>query len=243
MNRVWTIAKREFRSYFDSPVAYIAITVLLVLTGFMFFRGATAGTTYFEDNEATLRPLFEGMPLVLALFLPAITMRLFSEEKRSGTMELLLTLPVTDTQVVLGKYLSSVMFLGVALLLTLSYPITVGAIGNLDVGPAIGGYFGLLLIGATYLAIGVMTSVWTRNQIVAFLLAAAISCLFYFVDALVGLAWEPVRPLFSAISFRFHFQNIAKGVLDTRDLFFFAAIIALALLLTRNALESRKWKA
>jgi len=248
MNQIWTIAKREFLSYFNSPIAYVAITIFLVLTGLQFFfgflsLGSLSHADFFENNDAGLRSLFEGLPLLLAIFLPAITMRLISEEKKSGTMELLLTMPVTDGQVVLGKYLASLLFLAVVLFVTLSYPITVSALGNPDSGPIIGGYFGLFIIGATYLAIGLMTSTWTQNQIVAFLLGALFCTAFYFVDSLIGSAWEGLRPVFAAISFKAHFQNISKGVLDSRDFVFFGGLIIMALLLSKHQLESRKWKA
>jgi ABC-2 type transport system permease protein len=247
MGQIWCIGKREFASYFNSPIAYVSITVFLLLTGFQFFSGffgAAEGTDFFKTNEATVRPLFEGIPLIFAFFLPAVTMRLLSEEKKSGTIELLFTMPVTEWQVVLGKYLAAVMFMMVSLGLTLAYPITVAALGNPDVGPIIGGYFGLLLVGSAYLAIGLMTSTWTRNQIVAFILGASICFLLYFVDTLAGLVSDGLKPAFSALSFRYHFDtNFARGVLDTRDVFFFVAMSALALMISRYILESRKWKA
>lgn len=248
MTQIWYLAKREFSSFFNSPIAYVAITVFLLLTGVQFFwgfrgLGAYGGQDFFETNEATLRPLFESVPLIFAFFLPAVTMRLVSEERRSGTIELLFTMPISEWQVVLGKYLASVMLMLVALALTLFYPITVAAFGNPDWGPIIGGYFGLALIGSAYLAIGLMTSTLTRNQIVAFILGAAICFLLYFVDTLVGFVADALKPAFSAISFRYHFENIARGVLDTRDVFFFAAFSVMALVLSRFVLESRKWKA
>lgn len=248
MAAIWCIAKREFGSYFNSPIAYVAITVFLLLTGLQFFSGffaisAFGATEYFEANEATLRPLFEGIPLIFAFFLPAVTMRLVSEEKKTGTIELLFTMPVTEWHVILGKFLAAVLLMAVALLLTLSYPLTVGALGDPDMGPIIGGYFGLFLIGSAYLGIGLMASTWTKNQIVAFIAGAGLCFLLYFIDTLAGFISDALRPVFSAISFRTHFENIAKGVLDTRDVFFFVALTVLTLMMSRFALQQRMWKA
>ncbi|NUN12867.1 MAG: ABC transporter permease subunit [Myxococcales bacterium] len=249
MQKIWIIGKREFMSYFSSPIAYIAITVFLVLTGLQFFFGwltidpYASATDYFEANEASLRVLFEGVPLLFVVFLPAITMRLMSDEKRSGTMELLITLPVRDHEVILGKFLAALMFLIVALALTLPYVVTVYMLGNPDTGPIIGGYFGLLLVGACYCAIGLMTSTWTKNQIVAFLLGVLICAGFYFVDTLIGAAWESTRETLHLISFKYHFQNISRGIIDSRDLVFFLSLIVLAVLLSTYSLQSRKWKA
>ena len=249
MHAIWTIAKREFSSYFNSPIAYIAITVFLILAGLQFFFGfltigsfGTAGG-FFENNEASLRLFFEGIPILFTVFLPAISMRLMSDEQRSGTLELLVTLPVRDRDIILGKYLASILFLLVTLLLTLPYVVTVSLLGNPDIGPILGGYLGLLLIGAAYLALGLMTSTWTKNQIIAFLLGALLCSSFYFIDGLIGSVWEETRSFFEAISFKAHFANISRGVIDSRDVVFFASIIIIPILLAGYALESRKWKA
>ena len=249
MHAIWTIAKREFSSYFNSPIAYIAITVFLILAGLQFFFGFLTldsfGTTpgFFEGNEASLRLFFEGIPLLFTVFLPAISMRLMSDERRSGTLELLVTLPVRDRDVILGKYFASLLFLGVTLLLTLPLVITVAVLGSPDVGPLVGGYVGLALIGAAYLALGLMTSTWTRNQIISFLLAALLCSSLYFVDGLIGSVWEGTRSFFEAISFKAHFANISRGVIDSRDVIYFVSVIVIPLLLAGYSLESRKWKA
>lgn len=249
MHAIWNIARREFSSYFNSPIAYIAITVFLILAGLQFFYGFLTLNSFggeagfFENNEASLRLFFEGIPVLFTVFLPAISMRLMSDEKRSGTLELLVTLPVRDRDIILGKYLASLMFLGVTLILTLPYTITIFWLGNPDLGPMVGGYLGLLLIGAAYLSLGLMTSTWTKNQIVAFILGALLCSSFYFVDGLIGNVWEGTRGFFEAISFKAHFSNISRGVVDTRDVFFFLSIIILPILLAGYSLESRKWKA
>ena len=249
MHAIMTIAKREFSSYFNSPIAYIAITVFLVLSGLQFFYGFLTpdtfggGGQFFDNNEASLRLFFEGIPLLFTVFLPAISMRLMSDERRSGTLELLVTLPVRDRDVILGKYLASLYFLLITLGLTLPYALTVAWLGEPDVGPVVGGYLGLILVGAAYLALGLMTSTWTRNQIIAFLLGALLCSSLYFVDGLIGNVWEGTRGFFEAISFKAHFANISRGVLDSRDVVFFLSMIILPILLAGYSLESRKWKA
>lgn len=238
MKRIWAIAKREFRSYFDSPIAYVAITVFLVISGVLFFYG---GSGFFEEGEATLRPFFEWVPLIFVFYLPAVSMRLLADEKRSGTMELLVTMPVRDSEVILGKYVASLGFLAVSLLLSLVFPLVVALVGDPDWGPIVGGYLGLLLVGACYLGIGLMTSSWSQNQIISFVLALLIGGFFYFVDKLVGAVWESTRELFAYVSFHQHFQNISRGVIDTRDLVFYASLIAVSLMLATVTLQRRRW--
>ena len=248
MSKVWIIAKREFLGYFSSPAATVSITVFLLLAGLQFVYGFLTPEImggkedFFAINEANMRVFFEGIPILFVVFLPAVSMRLVSEERRSGTLELLVTLPVHDRHIILGKYLASLLFLEVALFFTLPYAFTVGYLGDPDLGPLIGGYCGVYLIGAAYLAIGLMTSVWTSNQIVAFVLAALFCSAFYFVDGLVGNVWEETRPFFEAISFKSHFENFARGVVDTRDIVFFFSLICIALLIAIHSLESRRWK-
>lgn len=239
MNHAWVIAKREFRSYFDSPIAYVSITVFLVITGVLFFL---AGEDFFTANQASLRRLFEWVPLVFVFYLPAVSMRLLSDERRSGTIELLVTMPVRDSEVILGKFLASLGFLLVTLALTFVFPVVVAIVGDPDWGPILGGYFGLFLIGAVFLAVGLMTSSWTQNQIIAFVLALLVNGFFYFVDRLVGAVWEGTRDVFAYLSFQHHFQNISRGVIDTRDLVFYGSLVVVAILVASYSLASRRWK-
>lgn len=248
MKKAWIIGKREFASYFDSPIAYVTLTTFLLLVGLDFFFGflgsvSGGGEDFFEANEATMRNLFDGVPILLAIFMPAVSMRMISEEKKTGTMELLTTLPVRDRDIVLGKWVGGLLFLGVALLLTLPYAFTVGSLGRPDMGPIIGGYIGLALIGGAYLAIGLLASTWTRNQIIAFIVAALLCTFFYFVDQLIGSAWEATREYLALLSFKAHAQNVARGIIDSRDIVFFVSMIVLALMLSTYSLESRKWRA
>jgi len=237
MLSVLVIAKREFNAYFTSPIAYVAISVFLVVVGLKFF----IVDEFFEIGRASLRSLFELLPVFFLFYLPAISMRLVAEEKRAGTFELVMTLPVTDTQIVMGKYLGALGFLVVTLLLTALYPALIWILGNPDVGIIIGSYIGVFLLGAAYLAIGIMTSAWTTNQIVGYVLGAVLAALLYFQDRLVGLFWDGARRVVEVASMGAHYENFTRGVVDTRDLVFFASVIALALLVATFSLTSRRW--
>jgi ABC-2 type transport system permease protein len=249
---VWALAKRELGFYFNSPIAYIVITLFLVVSGAMLFVFdlPEGGGDFFSANEATLRGLFGptspeafgGIPLLFVFLVPAVTMRLIAEEKRTGTIELLVTWPVTDTQIVLGKYLGAVLFVALMLLATVPLALVVGSLGSMDVGVAIGGYLGLLLLGAAYAGLGLMTSAWTRNQIVAYLVGALLCGFFYFIDGMLGLLWDGGRDFFAGLSFKAHFQNVARGVVDLRDIIFYGSFIAIALVVTTLSLQARNWK-
>ncbi|MEC9072541.1 MAG: ABC transporter permease subunit [Myxococcota bacterium] len=238
MRNIQAIASRELAFLFNSPIAYIAITVFLAICGVYLF----VIYDFFQANQAEMRPLFEQIPLFFILYVPAITMRLISEEKRSGTIELLATWPVSDTQIVLGKFLGALGFLLVTLGMSLVFPLLVGYLGPIDSGAVIGGYLGLVLVGAAYLSMGLLTSSWTENQIVAFILAVLLCSFFYSVDGLVGSFWEAGRDAFAFLSFKAHFSNITRGVIDTRDIIFYLSVIALALLLTVQSLQARRWR-
>ncbi len=237
MGNVWAIAKREFASYFNSAIAYLAISVFLIMIGFAFFFW----DGFFEVGQASMRSFFEWVPLLFIFLLPAISMRLMSEEKRTGSFELLITMPVRDIEVLLGKLLGAFLFLLVALGLTLAYPFVISMLGPLDWGPVIGGYLGLLLLGLAYLSVGLMTSCWTKNQIVAFLLSVMICGFFYFIDDMAGAFWVSVRDEVAQMSFKAHFENVAKGVLDTRDILFYLSVSAFALTIGNYSVESRRW--
>lgn len=237
MRNVWVIAKREFYAYFTSPIAYVAISVFLVVVGLKFF----IVDEFFEVGQASLRSLFELLPIFFLFYLPAISMRLVAEEKRAGTFELIMTLPVTDAQIVLGKYLGALGFLLVTLALTVVYPVLIAVLGNPDVGIIAGSYLGVFLLGAAYLAIGIMTSAWTTNQIVGYVLGAVLAALLYFQERLVGLFWVGARRALEAASMGAHYANFTKGVVDSRDLVFFVSVITFALLVATFSLTSRRW--
>ncbi len=236
MGNTLTITRRELGSYFNSPVAYIVITVFLLVSGYLFF------SQVFLVNEATLRDFFSTTPLIFIFFAPALTMRLLAEEKRTGTLELLITMPVTDWQVVLGKFFAALAVLAVAIVLTFAYPITLSRMGELDWGAVVGGYLGLLLMGAAYVAIGLMCSSWTRNQVIAFIVSFGITFSLYLCGKLLPLMPSALAPVVEYISLDAHFTNIARGVIDSRDLIYYGSLIGACLFLATRSLDSRRWR-
>ena len=237
MKNIWVMSKKEFVSYFSSPIAYVAITVFLVVVGLKFF----VVDSFFEEGNASLRSFFELVPAFFVFYLPAVAMRLVSEEKRQGTFELLATLPVNDAEIVLGKFIGALGFLVVTLLLTIVYPILVSVLGNPDGGAILGGYIGLFLVGAAFLAVGIMCSSWTQSQIVAYILGAVISSFFFFMNKILEAFWEGAKTVAEYVSFESHFANFAKGVVDTRDIIFFVTVIALSLIVATFSLNRRRW--
>ncbi|MFH1434979.1 MAG: ABC transporter permease [Pseudomonadota bacterium] len=238
MSKVLVIAKREFLSFFNSPVAYIVISLFLLTVGTMFFvLGA-----FFLRAEATMRSFF-GYAHVCFLFIaPALTMRMLAEEKRTGTFEILATLPVKEVEIVIGKFFAALSILVVALIFTFPYAISISYLGDLDWGPVVGGYIGLILLGGAYLAIGILASSWTDHQIISFIVALMISFAFYIMDWVINFIPSWAVSVINAISLQRHFTNIARGVVDTRDLIFFLSIIVFALLWATRSIEARKWK-
>lgn len=238
-----TIAKRELRSYFNSPVAYIIVCLFLLILGVFFWQ------TFFLAGRATCRDLFRWIARLLVVAGPAISMRLVAEEKRTGTFEVLVTMPVRDRDVILGKYAAAVGLLVVMLVMTLGYPISVAQLGNLDWGPVYGGYAGLLLLGASYLAIGIWASSITDNQLISLVLALVVGGFLYFVDWFLPLIqgmfpdWlQWMVDVIEWISLDYHFQSMMRGVIDTRDLIYFISVILVFLMLAFRSIESRKWK-
>jgi ABC-2 type transport system permease protein len=230
------ITKRELRTYFNSPVAYIVVTVFMLLAGYLFFNNV------FIEKQAEMRGYFGLAPMLFSFIVPAMTMRLLAEERGSGTLELLITMPVRDWEVVVGKFLAALGLLAVLLGLTLAYAITVSSIGPLDKGAAYAGYFGLLLMGGAYAAIGVMASALTRNQIVAFILAFAISFALYLFGKILQVVPTGLQPLLAFLSIDSHFESISRGVIDSRDVLYYLSVIAVSLVIATLSLESRKWK-
>jgi ABC-2 type transport system permease protein len=236
-----TIAKRELASYFASPVAYVFLVIFLLLTGFLTF---TAGA-FFERGEASLGAFFAWHPWVYLVLVPAVGMRLWAEERRAGTLELLLTLPVTAWQAILGKFLASWLFLAIALALTFPVVVTVNVLGAPDNGAILAGYLGSLFLAGAYLAITCLTSALTRNQVIAFILAV-VACLFLILagfspvtDLLVRWASPAVVDTVAAFSVVTHFDGFQKGVVDSKDLLFFLSVIGYSLFATGVVLRNR----
>ena len=236
MSPALVISRREIRTYFNSAVAYIVVTVFAVLTGYLFF------TQLFVEKQADMRGFFNIMPLLFMFLIPAITMRLLADEKSSGTLELLITMPVRDWEVVLGKFLAAMALLCTAIGLTLVFAITVKSLGPLDRGPTIGGYLGLVLMGGAYVAIGVMASSLTRNSIVSFIVAFAISFALYLLGRLTQFLPEDLQRLVAYLSIDGHFENIGRGVIDTRDIIYYLSVMGVSLLIATLSLESRRWR-
>lgn len=236
MSATLAITKRELRTYFNSPVAYIVVTVFMLLAGYLFFN------TLFIEKQAEMRGYFGLAPMLFTFIIPAMTMRLIAEEKGSGTLELLITMPVRDWEVVVGKFLAALGMLAVLLALTLVYAITLASIGPVDNGPTFGGYLGLLLMGGAYVAIGVMASSFTRNQIVAFILAFAISFALYLFGRIVQIVPESLQPIVAFLSMDGHFESISRGVIDSRDVVYYLSVMAVSLVIATVSLESRRWK-
>ncbi len=236
MRTTLAVAKREFQSYFNSPIAYIAVTVYLVLAGSLFFP------ELFVNQQADMRPFFGLAPLLFLILTPFFTMRLLAEEKAQGTLELLLTMPVTDWQVVLGKFLASVGLIGFVVGLTLFFPISVAQIGPLDKGAVFAAYIGMMLMCSTYAAIGLMASSLTKNQIVAALISFGIGFGLYILGQYVPLLAPSLAEFCYAIAIHVRFQNIARGVIDTRDVIYYLSMIFGCLLIAQTTLESRRWR-
>lgn len=233
MRQALLIFNKEFRDYFASPIAYIVIAIFLALMGLLFFL------RFFYDNVADLRGFFNLLPYFFAIIVPLITMRLFSEELNVGSYELLLTLPVSFRDVIIGKFLAAVAFVAAIILPTLAYPIFISFIGDLDWGRTIGGYIGALLLGASYAAIGLFTSSLTRNQIVAGIVAMLICMILSLIHFLAIVFPQQIVDLITFISANAHFANIAKGILDSRDLLYFLSIVFLGLYATHMVMEEK----
>lgn len=236
MSPALVISKREIRTYFNSPVAYIVVTVFTIVFGWFFFNNL------FTEKQADMRTLFGLAPLMFCFLAPAITMRLLAEEKGSGTIELLITMPVRDWEVVVGKWLAAMTLLLTTLLLTVVFAITVAKLGPLDKGPAIAGYIGLLLMGGSYVAIGVMASSFTRNQVVSLIVSFGICFALFLLGKVLPFVPEKLQPIAAFLSTDSHFEKIGRGVIDTRDVLYYVSVIVVTLLIATTSLQSRKWK-
>ncbi|MBK5100664.1 MAG: ABC transporter permease subunit [Desulfobacteraceae bacterium] len=233
MRQVSHILKKEFTSYFVSPIAYIVISIFLLVTGWFFF------TTFFLFNQANLRNFFALLPIIFSFVVPAITMRLFSEELNVGSYEILLTLPVRFRDVVLGKFLAAVLFIAAMLIPTFAYPITVSFLGQLDWGPVAGGYIGAVLLGAAFSAIGLFASSLTRNQIIAFITGMAICFSLTLIDKMLFFLPHSLLGFLEYLGADFHFENISKGIIDSRDILYFASVTFVGLYGAHTVMQER----
>ena len=238
MNPIWVIAKKELGSFFDSLIAYILIIAFLAFSGF--FTWLSSNADIFFRKQADLQVFFGVAFWTLFFFIPALTMRQLAEEKKTGTIELLLTKAISNRQIILGKFLACFLLVVIALAFTLPYYFTVSKLGNIDHGATILGYVGLLLMSASYISIGLFASSITNNQIVAFLLALFIGIFFHmlagiFASSASGLVGE----IFDTLSLQRHFDSVKRGVLDSKDLIYFGSIIFLGIFLSELAISKR----
>ncbi len=236
MKNIITIFSKEFKEYFNSPVAYIVIIVFLLVSGWFF------QATMFLVNQATIGSFLGNVPLLFVFFIPAITMRLFSEEMKSGTMEILTTLPLEDYQIILGKYLAALGLVTVAIGLTLIHPFILMFLGKLDYGEIIGSYLGLFLMGAAFVAIGVFASSITKNQIISFIVAFIVCFVFFMFNKILSLVPSYLVSLFEYLSIEYHFNNLARGVIDSRDIIYFFSICLFFYSMTLYFVGSRRWR-
>jgi ABC-2 type transport system permease protein len=232
---VMPIFRRELRSYFNSPVAYVVIVVFLSIIGWFFT------SNMFLMNIASMRVMFELVPLVFLFFVPAVTMRLLAEEKKSGTLELLTTKPVRDVEIVLGKFLAAWALLAATLAPTLLYVITIASLGSLDPGPVVTGYIGLLLMGGVYIALGVLASSLTENQIIAFIISFLFVLVLFLLDKILIYVPDAFASTLEYLAIDHHFSNIARGVIDSRNIIYFISLLGFSLYLATVSLERRKW--
>lgn len=242
LQNIWFIMKREFNGYFATPVAYVFIIIFLLLTGFSTFYVGN----FFERGEADLYPFFSLHPWLYILLIPAISMRLWAEERKSGSVELLMTLPVSVFEAVLGKFLAAWAFTGLALFLNFPLWITVNFLGNPDNGVIIASFLGSLLMAGGFLSIGSCISAITKNQVIAFVLSLIISLVFVLsgygivIDFFAGWAPQTLVEAISSFSFLTHFDAISKGVIDMRDMMYFISLIAIWLFANALIINARK---
>lgn len=258
IRNVSLILNRELKSYFSSLTVYIVILMFLLMTGYFFYNLlATFSIVSFQAqtdpmlakqyqllniNETVIRPLFGSISIILLLMTPLLTMRLFAEEKKTGTIELLLTFPVNDVDVVLGKYLASLAVLLVMIALTATYPILLITLGEPEVAPIVTGYLGLVLIGAAAISLGIFTSSLTENQIVSASISFGMLFFFWLISYSVPLVSAGLGQVLGYLSLNEHIASLSKGVVDSEDIIYYLCFIVLFLFLTLRSLETKRWR-
>jgi ABC-2 type transport system permease protein len=255
MRNIWTICRRELYSYFVSPIAWVLLTIFAFLSGAFTYiitasfvraslEGQMTGQSFpMNVNEQVIRPLFSNVAVIGLFLIPLISMRLFAEEKRQGTIELLITSPVHDLEIVLGKWLSAViMYSALLLVLLLDYSFLF-LYGQPDWKPVITGFLGVLLFGACLLALGTFISTTTRNQIVAGAVGFALALLLWILDWTTSFGNSPTVQVMSYLSILSHLDSFARGVIDSKDVIYYLSMIFLGLFLTTRSLESLRWRA
>jgi len=237
MRNMKAIYFKEMKSYFNSPMAYIFLVIFAVITGYFFTR------TFFLFNQSDMRSLFNIIPLVYLFFIPAITMSLIAREKNLGTMEVMVTLPLRDLDFVVGKFLAALSLVLAGLLISLIHFFTLTQVGtNIDYGAVFTGYLGIALAGAVYTAVGTFASSLTNNQVVAFIIGIFIVLIFFLMDKMLMFVPAALTGIIQYLSVDYHLSNISRGVIDSRNLIYFASIVGLFLFMTVRMLEIRRWK-
>jgi ABC-2 type transport system permease protein len=255
MNNIWTVARKELRTYFTSPIAYVVIAVFLVLVGFFFYSlilwfnsqaMQMAQNQYYYSqlniNQQVFGPLFHNISIILLLMLPLLTMRLFSEEKKIGTDELLYTSPISITQIILGKFLASLLVLLSMLALVGALSLFAFFYGNPELSPVLIGFLGLFLMGAAFLAIGIFFSSLTENQIVSAILTFGALLLFWIINWASNSAAGFWKDVLNYVSFFQHFDNMTQAILDTTDVVYYLSFAFFGLFLTHSVIQSRRWR-
>jgi ABC-2 type transport system permease protein len=239
MRNVLAITGKELRTYFVSPVAYVVTAGFLLMMGIFFAAFVIMQAPY--SQNVSLGPVLGNAPIILLLLAPALTMRLLAEETRSGTMELMLTSPVRDGEVVLGKYLASLLFFLFMLALTLVYPLVLMRFGNPDRGLFLSSYLGAALFGAAFLAVGVLASALTQNQIVAAVISLATLLALWLIDMFATLTRGPLADILNYLSIIARYNDFLRGVISSQSVIYYLSVIAVALFLATRALETRRW--
>ena len=256
MRNVLTIVRKELRAYFVSPIAYVVLTGFLLLGGWFFFNLLSrfnmllsiytqlqqGAADQLNLNEFVIAPLMHNLSIVLVILVPMITMRAYAEEKKGGTYELLLTSPLRTGEIVLGKFLASFVFICIMLGMTGVYPAVLIAFGNPEIGVLLAGYLGLLLLATSFVAVGLLTSSFTENQIIAAVSGLVATMLLYIIGWPADTAGEVLGPLLRYLSATDHFADMVNGLIDTQDLVYFASLILLSLFLTQRSAESLRWR-
>jgi ABC-2 type transport system permease protein len=235
MNSVFAIAQRELKSYFASPVAYVVTALFLVMSGYLF------SAILVQSQEASMRFIMQNLSVIFLFIMPFLTMRLLAEEQRTGTVEILLTNPVRDHEVVIGKFLGATIFFLVMLVFTLYYPFLLMTYGNPDRGPIMSGYLGLLLQGMAFLAVGLFASSLTQNQIIAAVLTFTVLLVLWLAEAASNILGAPMRDILRYLSITSHFQDFPRGVIDTAHIVYFLSIVVASLFLATLSLQTRRW--
>ena len=241
MKNITTIAVKELYTYFVSPVAYFVLFIFMVVSGFFFSWMLLSMSVNSDPSALVMESVFGIMSFLLLFFVPAMTMKLFAEERKSGTIELLLTSPITDVEVVLGKFLAGWLLLTIMLLLTLLFPLLITPFGDPDIGPIISGYLGLLLLGSAFISLGVMISSMSKNQIVSALTSFGI-LLFLWVAGSLSNRWGGLGDLLAYLSLSDHFQDFARGVVSLKHAVYYLSFTTVCLFVTVKSVESSKWR-